>query len=1076
MKHGGVAFAKVALVWALGALVVGCGGGGGGGGVPAPGGSVALSLTSVSPPSGPPAGGTTLTLNGTGFVQGCTVRVGGAAATNVNVASPTRITCTTPSGSPGDVDVAVSSPGSAQAQLPSAYTYIEVPPSAPTALRALVQSQSQVRLEWSDQSNNETSFRVERRDGGVGPFAEIGSATTSVGDFVDSTVIADTAYEYRVRARNAVGDSSFTAVVSAFTNLPPVITFDVPTDLAIRPLSEVVIQVTATDPEGDPVTLTLLNPPAVSTFIRAVAATSPVTRTFRWLIEGSEGVNPVLHFQARGGGGPARIERITTRAASSTGLDGVVVGDVTGDGVLDAVVAAGAADSPGPVVNVGAIFVWAGATIPTGMPTATLRPPAGSSANAYLCGSQVRLFDVTGDGVLDVLAAAPTADPGGRPFTGIIYVWRGGSTLTGSPLPAATLVPPAPQEDTVLGAELELGDVTGDGVVDIVAPAPDADVGGADRAGAVYVWRGGPTLSGSPAPIVLTVPSAPAQLRLAGSNLLLADATGDGQLDLLAVTPGAPVGGAAFAGAIYLWRGGPTLAQGAAPAMLRAPNAMANDVLGLTTTFSRATVELADVTGDGVPDVVVPAAYADGLEVDVGAIYVWAGGAGLTGTVDPYADLRVPGAMAGDQLTSTSYQSIFFGELTGDSTLDLVGVAAFAEIGGTPGAGAIYMWEGGAALAGTPAPRATIIDPNPGPNQFGSFSNTGFPVQLGDVSGDGQADLVVGSLLATVTESSQGALYVWSGGASLTGTPAPGAQLTIPAPAASDLLDLSVLRDLTNDGVLDVIGIAPFANVGSTENAGALYVWVGGAGLFATPSPGPTATLAVPGAVMFDELGRAVTQVQAADVDVDGYLDLIVAAPNATVSNVVRAGAVYVWRGGPSLSGSVAPFATLVVTGAEQDDALGAIRSDAYGSSVLLADVSGDGALDLVIAAPGSDVGGTVDAGRIVVWAGGTTLVGTPAPLAMLEVAGAVTGDRLGSALERQGRARQPVVIADVTGDGVMEIIGVAAGADVASVVDAGAVYVWVGGAALTGAPLSPTSTWTIPGAFPGDMLGLASQ
>ena len=53
------------------------------GGVHLHGASTTPTLTSVSPTSGPTAGGTTITLTGTNFVSGATVRVGGVAATNV---------------------------------------------------------------------------------------------------------------------------------------------------------------------------------------------------------------------------------------------------------------------------------------------------------------------------------------------------------------------------------------------------------------------------------------------------------------------------------------------------------------------------------------------------------------------------------------------------------------------------------------------------------------------------------------------------------------------------------------------------------------------------------------------------------------------------------------------------------------------------------------------------------------------------------------------------------------------------------------------------------------------------------
>ena len=45
----------------------------------------APTVTAVSPSSGSTAGGTSITITGTGFVSGATVKVGGAAATGVTV-------------------------------------------------------------------------------------------------------------------------------------------------------------------------------------------------------------------------------------------------------------------------------------------------------------------------------------------------------------------------------------------------------------------------------------------------------------------------------------------------------------------------------------------------------------------------------------------------------------------------------------------------------------------------------------------------------------------------------------------------------------------------------------------------------------------------------------------------------------------------------------------------------------------------------------------------------------------------------------------------------------------------------
>ncbi len=86
-----------------------------------------LTLTSLSPTSGPTTGGTVLTLRGTGFLSGATVRLGGAAATAVTVASASEIRATTPVGAPGAVNVQVTNPGGATATLASAFTFLGGP-------------------------------------------------------------------------------------------------------------------------------------------------------------------------------------------------------------------------------------------------------------------------------------------------------------------------------------------------------------------------------------------------------------------------------------------------------------------------------------------------------------------------------------------------------------------------------------------------------------------------------------------------------------------------------------------------------------------------------------------------------------------------------------------------------------------------------------------------------------------------------------------------------------------------------------------------------------------------------------
>lgn len=89
-------------------------------------------ITSVTPSSGFTAGGTPITIDGTGFQTGPTVTVGGVAATTVVRVSLTRITAVTPAGSAGLVDVVVTNSDSQTVTLPASFRY--VPPPALTAI------------------------------------------------------------------------------------------------------------------------------------------------------------------------------------------------------------------------------------------------------------------------------------------------------------------------------------------------------------------------------------------------------------------------------------------------------------------------------------------------------------------------------------------------------------------------------------------------------------------------------------------------------------------------------------------------------------------------------------------------------------------------------------------------------------------------------------------------------------------------------------------------------------------------------------------------------------------------------
>jgi len=88
-----------------------------------------LQITSVSPVSGPIAGGTTVTVRGYGFVAGATVTVGGVAATGVVVAGSTSLTAVTGAHATGLADLTVSIPGPRSATFAQGFFF--APPPSP---------------------------------------------------------------------------------------------------------------------------------------------------------------------------------------------------------------------------------------------------------------------------------------------------------------------------------------------------------------------------------------------------------------------------------------------------------------------------------------------------------------------------------------------------------------------------------------------------------------------------------------------------------------------------------------------------------------------------------------------------------------------------------------------------------------------------------------------------------------------------------------------------------------------------------------------------------------------------------
>jgi hypothetical protein len=102
-------------------------------------------------------------------------------------------------------------------------TVVVGPPIAPSNLRSTAVAQTTVDLAWNDNSDDETSFRLERKltSDGIGSFVEVQTPAADATTVQDTLLTGATSYDYRIRARNASGDSAYSSTFTVVTSGAP---------------------------------------------------------------------------------------------------------------------------------------------------------------------------------------------------------------------------------------------------------------------------------------------------------------------------------------------------------------------------------------------------------------------------------------------------------------------------------------------------------------------------------------------------------------------------------------------------------------------------------------------------------------------------------------------------------------------------------------------------------------------------------------------------------------------------------------------------------------------------------------
>jgi subtilisin family serine protease len=167
-------------------------------------------VTAILPDSGMNYGPTDVTVSGTDFADGCTLKVGTTPCT-VNTVTPTSIDAVVPSGiTPGTYDVTVTNPDSLSGTLTQGFTVTQdtTPPSAPQGLAASPGDGS-VNLEWEKGAEPDLS--------GYHVYFNSYSTTVGIVDTYRLTSLTNgMSYDISLKAEDAAGNlSASSASVSA---------------------------------------------------------------------------------------------------------------------------------------------------------------------------------------------------------------------------------------------------------------------------------------------------------------------------------------------------------------------------------------------------------------------------------------------------------------------------------------------------------------------------------------------------------------------------------------------------------------------------------------------------------------------------------------------------------------------------------------------------------------------------------------------------------------------------------------------------------------------------------------------
>src|SRR5215475_2924466 len=390
-------------------------------------------------------------------------------------------------------------------------------------------------------------------------------------------------------------------------------------------------------------------------------------------------------------------------------------GDFNGDGFGDLMVSTpsyGADERGATYIIFGKAGGFTDVTLGTTTSSAWIRVD-GAAAGDHSGYSVAALGDINGDGFDDVLIGSPDADVNGV-SSGISYVVYGNASGTNIDFAGFDASDGfriiGPSEGDLAGHSVSaVGDVNGDGLVDLLIGANNATPGNLNQAGSSYLVFG--SNSGADVDLANLTPSqgirfdGEAASQSGFSVAAAGDINGDGLADLIVGAPDASPDGREQAGSAVVIFGKTSgwsnidLANPAPGDGFRIDGAAAGDQAGYSVSSA------GDFNGDGFDDLIIGAPHADpNGQTDAGSAYVIFGKASGFGDID-LANLAAGDGFRIDGSWQTLGRQLGFsvasaGDVDGDGYDDLIVGAPDVPRGVLlAGQGAAYVIYGEASAA-----------------------------------------------------------------------------------------------------------------------------------------------------------------------------------------------------------------------------------------------------------------------------------------------------------------------------------------------------------------------------------------